>query len=295
MPSFTSATQSKLVVDDAYMQCEQVAKTHYENFTVASFFLPQNKRNHLFAIYAFCRLVDDLGDEYDGNRMEALQVCELELMKCYYGTPTHPYMIALQNTINMFNIPKEPFLKLIEANRMDQTNRRYTCYENLELYCQHSANPVGHIVLHVFGYHDEERLRLSDYTCTALQLTNFWQDVSKDFKMDRIYIPLKDMYHFGYSEKDLAQGISNDNFRNLMAFEVQRTRVMFQKGIKLLDTLDKNLKLDVALFNVGAMRILDAIEHQKYDVLTHRPTLTKTTKVWLSIITMLKLKLLNRI
>ena len=178
---------------------------------------------------------------------------------------------------------------------MDQSIQRYTSYENLELYCQHSANPVGHIVLHVFGYRDKERLRLSDYTCTALQLTNFWQDISKDFKMNRIYIPLEDMYHFGYSEKDLAQGISNDNFRNLMAFEVQRTRSLFQKGIKLLDSLDKNLKLDVALFNIGAMRILDDIERQKYDVLTHRPTLTKTTKIWLTITTLLKLKLFNKI
>ncbi len=110
MPSFPSAPQAKLVVDDAYIQCEQVAKTHYENFTVASFFLPQTKRKHLFAIYAFCRLVDDLGDEYDGNRMEALEVCETELMKCYHGTPTHPYMIALQNTINVLDIPREPFL-----------------------------------------------------------------------------------------------------------------------------------------------------------------------------------------
>lgn len=295
MPSFSSATQAKLVVDDAYIQCEQVAKTHYENFTVASFFLPQPKRKHLFAIYAFCRLVDDLGDEYDGNRMEALEVCETELMKCYYGTPIHPYMIALQNTINVLDIPREPFLKLIEANRMDQSNQRYTSYENLEMYCQHSANPVGHIVLHVFGYRDEERLRLSDYTCTALQLTNFWQDISKDFKMNRIYIPLEDMYYFGYSEKDLAHGISNDNFRDLMAFEVQRTRDLFKKGIKLLDTLDKNLKLDVALFSIGGMRILDAIERQKYDVLTHRPTLTKTTKVWLTITTLLKLKLFNKI
>ena len=153
----------------------------------------RDKRKHIFAVYAFCRFVDDLGDEYDGDRIEALDAWEREVNLCYEGTPRHPYMVAMQETVRAFDIPREPFVKLIEANRMDQVNVRYETYEDLEHYCRHSANPVGQMVLYVFGYRDEERHRLSGYTCTALQLANFWQDVARDYAMGRIYIPQEDM------------------------------------------------------------------------------------------------------
>ena len=281
--------------EQGFAGCEKLAKSHYENFTVGSWLLPADKRKHIYAVYAFCRFVDDLGDEYEGDRIQALDRWEEEVERCYHGTPRHPYMVALQETIASFDIPKEPFLKLIQANRMDQANTRYSTFEDLEHYCRHSANPVGHLVLYVCGHRDPERQQLSDYTCTALQLANFWQDVARDYEMGRVYIPLEDMSRYGYSEEELAQGSVNDRFRSLMAFEVKRARELFHQGLKLVDTLDGKLQLDVALFSLGGMNVLDAIERQDYDVLTRRPTLSRVEKLRLMLVTTLKLKLLGRV
>ena len=282
-------------LEEAYARCEKLAKTHYENFTVGSWFLPRDTRRHLYAIYAFCRSVDDLGDEFGGDRTEALDFWEQEIERCYEDTPRHAYMVALQQTIKTFDIPKEPFLKLVQANRMDQTTTRHPSYGDLDYYCQHSANPVGHLVLYVSGYRDPQRQRLSDYTCTALQLANFWQDVARDFAMGRVYIPQEDMARFGYSEDELAAGIVNQCFRDLMAFQVDRARDLFRKGLDLVDTLDGRIKLDVALFSLGGMKVLDAIEHQNHDVLTRRPQVSKAAKIRLMLQTMLKLSLLGRV
>ena len=295
MALLLSRTAPARTLEEAYAQCAQLARTHYENFTVGSWFLPAKSRKHLYAIYAFCRFVDDLGDEHQGDRLEALDAWERELLTCFEATPQHPYMIALQDTIRRFDIPREPFLRLIEANRMDQRNSRYATYEDLEHYCRHSANPVGHLVLYAFGYRDVERQRLSDYTCTALQLANFWQDVDRDYRMGRVYVPLEDLDRFGCSERDLAQGLATDGFREMMAFEVERTRALFRGGLKLVDTLDGRLKLDVALYALGGMKVLDAIEGQGYDVLSRRPTLSRAAKVRLMVGTALKLRLLGRI
>ena len=281
-------------VEGAYALCEKLARTHYENFTVGSWFIPKDQRKHLYAIYAFCRFVDDLGDEFQGDRVQALQFWEEQTRQCYGGTPTHPYMTALQETISTFEIPEEPFLKLIQANRMDQVNSRYQTYDDLDYYCQHSANPVGHLVLYVCGYRDSDRQRLSDYTCTALQLANFWQDVARDLAMGRIYIPSEDMSRFGYSEEQLAGGVVDNGFRNLMAFQVRRARDLFLKGMKLVDTIDGRIKLDIALFSLGGIKVLDAIERQGYDVLSRRPALSKLAKVRLMLGTILKLRLLGR-
>ena len=281
-------------LDEAYSRCEALARTHYENFTVGSWLLPREKRPHIYAIYAFCRFVDDLGDEYQGGRLKALEAWEQELARCYESRPHHPYMVAVQDTIQRFDIPQEPFLRLIEANRIDQTVARYATYEDLESYCQHSANPVGHLVLYVFGYRDGERQRLSDYTCTALQLANFWQDVERDYGMGRVYIPLEDIERFGYSEADLAERKPSRQFRELMAFEVERARELFRQGLGLVDTVDGRFKLDVALFSKGGMKVLDAIEAQGYDVLTNRPALSNASKMLLTLGTTIKIKLLGR-
>ena len=216
MESVLTARAPNLTADQAYALCARLAKTHYENFTVGSWLLPRDKRRHVYAIYAFCRSVDDLGDEHPGDRLAALDVWEEDLLRCYDGSPRHPYLVALQQTIGEFDIPRDPFLKLVEANRMDQAISRHPTYGDLEYYCQHSANPVGHLVLYVFGYRDAERQRLSDFTCTALQLANFWQDVSRDYGMGRIYLPLEDMERFGYTEDELARGVFTDGFRDLM-------------------------------------------------------------------------------
>ena len=285
---------ARVSLDEAYDRCARLARSHYENFTVASLFLPADKRRHFYAIYAFCRFVDDLGDEFQGDRLSALDYWRAETEACYSGAPSHPYMIALQDTIRAFDIPQEPFLRLIEANRMDQSVSRYPAYADLEYYCQHSANPVGRLVLYVCGYRDRERQRLSDYTCTALQLANFWQDVSRDYDKGRIYIPLDDMAAFGYSEDQLARREVTRNFRALMKFQVDRARDLFQKGLPLVDMVDDSLKLDIVLFSRGGMSVLDSIERQNYDTLSRRPVVGKARKMYLLLSTLLKLKLLGR-
>ena len=281
-------------MEEAYARCKTLARTHYENFTVGSWFLPRDTRKYFYSVYAFCRSVDDLGDEYPGDRMRALDIWQREITRCYNGNPHHPYMVALQDTIREFDIPIDPFLKLVQANRMDQTTNRFATFAELDHYCQHSATPVGHLVLYVSGYRDEHRQTLSDYTCTALQLVNFWQDVCRDFAMGRIYIPLEDMARFGYTEDELSRGVVNNAFRALMEFETERARDLFNKGLALVDTLDGQLKIDVALFSQGGMKVLDAIERQGYDVLSRRPTLSRAAKVRLMLSTTLRLKLLGR-
>ncbi|MCY4654123.1 MAG: squalene synthase HpnC [Dehalococcoidia bacterium] len=286
---------NRLSAHESYALCERLTKSHYENFSVASFLLLRERRKHFYAIYAYCRFVDDLGDEFDGDRLGALDYWQDETEACYYGEPSHPYMIALRETVHAFDIPKEPLFSLIDANRMDQSITRYPTYRDLEYYCQHSANPVGHLVLYICGYRDEERQRLSDYTCTALQLANFWQDVSRDFAKGRIYIPLEDMEAFDYTVEELARHEATDGFRRLMRFQVERARHLFEKGLPLVDMVGDRLKLDIALFSRGGMSVLDSIERQNYDVLGKRPVVGKGKKMQLLLSTLLKLKLLNRV
>jgi squalene synthase HpnC len=281
-------------LEEAYALCLRLARSHYENFTVASWLLPRDKVRHVAALYAFCRTVDDLGDEAEGDRLALLEAWEEDLRRCYTGTPHHPYLQALQATIHTFQIPITPFLKLIQANRLDQQYRRWPTYQDLLFYCDHSANPVGHLFLYLFGYRDEERQRLADATCTALQLTNFWQDVGRDWGKGRVYIPLEDMERFGYSVDDLARGVVNDAFRRLMAFEVERTRALFRKGLALVEKVEGIVRVDILLFSLGGMAVLDAIERQGYDTLTRRPVLSRARKAWLLLKALLWVKALGR-
>ena len=290
METLLSQDRPPVTAEEGYARCAELARTHYENFTVASWLLPRESRRDLHAVYAYCRTVDDLGDAHKGDRLVALGEWEADLRRCYDSKPAHPYMLALQETIRRHDIPPEPFLKLIEANRMDQRVSRYATYGDLDRYCRHSANPVGRLVLYVLGYRDEERQRLSDSTCTALQLANFWQDVARDHQMGRVYLPQEDIQRFGYSDEELAEGLVNDAFRGLMAFEVARARALFHDGLGLVGTLDGRFKLDVALFSRGGMAILDAIERQEYDVLSHRPTLSRAAKLRLLVATAVKVK-----
>jgi squalene synthase HpnC len=265
-------------LSDAFAYCQRVAVNHYENFTVGSWLLPRAIRRHVYAVYAFCRHVDDLGDEAPGERLTLLDDWQAELERCYHSAPRHPILVALQETIRCFAIPPQPFLKLIEANRMDQRTSRYPTFAELLNYCDHSANPVGHLFLYLFGYADAGRQGLADATCTALQLTNFWQDISIDLSKGRVYIPQEDMARFGYRDEDLQQGIVNDNFRALMAFEVGRTRELFAKGLGLLDVVDGRLKVDVKLFSLGGLAVLEALERNGYDVFRRRPRLSRWRK-----------------
>ena len=265
-------------VEDAFAICERLARTHYENFSLGTRLLPADLRPHFYSVYAFCRGVDDLGDEVAGDRAALLDSWEAELRACYAGEPRHPYFMALQTTIAEFDIPQEPFLRLIEANRRDQTVNRYPDFDSLLDYCDHSADPVGRIVLYVFGHREPELHELSDHTCTALQLTNFWQDVARDYAMDRIYLPESTMQEFGTSEDDIAAGTATPGFRAALKYEVERARGMFRDGTPLIERVVKPARVDIALFTAGGLAVLRTIERQDYDVLSKRPSLGKLGK-----------------
>lgn len=265
--------------DGAFRTCEALARSHYENFSVATRLLPAHLRKHFYSVYAFCRGVDDLGDEAQGDRLAQLDGWEGQLRLSYSGTPTHPYFVALQETIERFDIPQSLFLKIIEANRRDQRARRHPDYPALLDYCDHSANPVGRIVLHLFGHKEPGLHRLSDHTCTALQLANFWQDVARDYAVGRIYLPLSDMAEFGVTEEMVSARDATPEFRRLMRFEVDRARALFKLGYPLARMVVRPARIDVALFTAGGLAVLKAIERQDYDVLRARPVVPKRTKV----------------
>jgi squalene synthase HpnC len=264
---------------EAYAYCRNVALGHSENFSVVSWLLPRALRPHMYAVYAFCRGTDDLGDEAEGDRLALLDQWEADLRRCYDGTPRDIRLVALQRTMRKFDIPPEPFLRLIEANRRDQTVVRYRTFDDLLDYCAHSANPVGRMVLYVFGYRDEERQQLSDATCTALQLANFWQDVSVDLGKGRVYIPLEDIERFGYSEAELLARQQSQAFRRLMAFEVARTRDYFREGLALIPRVSGRLRIDLRLFSLGGLAVLDEVERVNYGVLSRRPSLSKARRL----------------
>jgi squalene synthase HpnC len=189
--------------------------------------------------------------------------------------------VALRDTVRGFEIPQHEFSDLLSAFRQDQTVTRFASFDDVLGYCHYSANPVGHLVLYLCGYRDAERQKLADYTCTALQLANFWQDVAVDYQKGRIYLPLDSMTKFGVSESDIANGKPTPQFRALLKFEVERARDWFQHGLPLAKMVDRSLALDIELFSRGGLAILDAIERQNYDVLTRRPVISKPRKLWL--------------
>ena len=264
--------------ESAFRACEDLARSHYENFSVGTRLIPKDLRRHFYSVYAFCRGVDDLGDEAKSDQLALLDEWERQLRLCYEGTPDHVYFKALQVTVEKFEIPPEPFLKLIEANRRDQRIKRHPDYQELLEYCDHSANPVGRLVLYAFGHREPELHALSDYTCTALQLANFWQDVARDYSIGRIYLPQSDMAEYGVGEDVIERRAASPEFRRLMQFEVDRTKDLFRRGYALVTRVIKPARIDIALFTAGGLSILKAIERQDYDVLTRRPTLSKVGK-----------------
>ncbi len=266
---------------EAQEYCRRLARSHYENFSVASWFLPAPLRQHFFNIYAYCRISDDLGDEV-GDRAASLQLLdqwETELNACYEGHPRHPVFVALAETVRKFEIPKHEFSDLLSAFRQDQSISRYETFNDLLGYCRYSANPVGHLVLYLCGCRDSERQLLSDYTCTALQLANFWQDVSADFAKGRIYLPLEDLRRFGISEEVIRDDENTSTFREMLKFEVERAREWFLQGLPLVTKVDRALATDIELFSRGGQEILNAIERQDYAVLGRRPVISKSRKL----------------
>jgi len=272
-------------LDEARAWCKRLAESHYENFHVASWFLPKVLRPHFHAIYAYCRVSDDLGDEV-GTAAQALALLDLwgrELDACYEGRARHPVFVALAETIRACSIPKEPFADLLTAFRQDQTVTRYSTMEDVLGYCHYSANPVGRLVLYACGEANEERFRLSDATCSALQLANFWQDVRVDYRKGRVYIPQADMRRFGVTDETIAQGVATPEFRALMRYEVDYARMLFEQGLPLIGMVGRELALDLDLFSRGGLEILRAIERRDYDVLSGRPAISKSTKFKLAL------------
>lgn len=274
------AMSRQYTAEEARAYTRWLATHHYENFHVVSFLLPKRLHQDFYNVYSFCRWADDLGDEI-GDTAESLRLLDWwngELDALYEGRAQHPVFVSLLPTIERYGIPKQPFADLIRAFVQDQSVTRYRNWEELDGYCRNSANPVGRLVLYLGGYSDAARQRLSDYTCTALQFANFWQDVTVDLLKDRIYIPLDVMARHGYTEADLFARRYTPAFREVMREIVERARGLFLQGLPLVQMVDRRLSLDIDLFNRGGMRVLDKIERQDYNVLAARPAISKAER-----------------
>jgi squalene synthase HpnC len=238
-----------------------------ENFPVASLLFPRAVRPHLRAIYGFARLVDILGDELEGDRLAALDELEGELAACYEGEPTWAVMRELQPTIRARDLPREPFLRLIEANRIDQRVSEYETWADLRRYCVHSADPVGRLVLGVLDRTEPKLVELSDDVCTGLQLVNFLQDVPRDLALGRVYLPAEDLRGFGVTE--LAE--PNEPLRHLLAFEAERARGLLASGEDLRRGLGGRTGRAVAVFARGGLAALEALKRADWDIFNGRP------------------------
>jgi squalene synthase HpnC len=249
-----------------------MAKAAHENFPVASRLLPGDQREHLLAIYGFARLVDDIGDEAPGDRLALLDWLEAEVERLYdEGEPEHPLMRRLAGTVRTCRLSPEPLRALIAANRQDQAVQEYETIDDLLAYCELSANPVGRLVLEVFGAATPDRVRLSDAVCSGLQLTEHWQDVAEDLARGRVYLPAQDMRRFGCTRDDLATPSAGPPVRRLLAFEVARARQLLDAGAPLVRRLRGRPALAVAAFVAGGRAALDAIARADHDVLGRRP------------------------
>ena len=260
---------------EAYSYCESIVRKNKENFTVGSWLLPKKLRPHLFALYAYCRHTDNLGDELEGDSRPLLHKWSEELERCWFDNPSHPILVALQHTIEQHQLSRQPFKDLIEANVIDQVKMRYETFDDLLRYCKLSANPVGRIVMEISGYDDPKALLYADAICTALQLSNFWQDVYRDFQIGRIYLPMEDMEMFKVKEFDLEFCNSSSQMKELMEYQVERTKSYFKEGLNLLSMVDCKLRFDLALFSFGGMEVLKLIEDQSFDVLSKRVVITR--------------------
>jgi phytoene synthase len=267
-------------LEAAYAACRRLARRHYENFPVASHFVPRDKRDALAAIYAFARCADDFADEdrdkgavKPEERLQRLTDWRQKLQDCYLGHADDPVFVALGEAARQFQLSRKHFEDLLCAFELDVRVNRHADFSSLLAYCSCSANPVGRLVLELFGHRDAALVALSDDICTALQLTNFWQDVAVDLEGDRVYLPLEDLARFEYSLDDLRAARVDERWRRLLAFELERTREMFARGRSLTEAVATSLRLQLRLTWLGGMRILDKIEEAEYDVFRSRPSL----------------------
>ncbi len=270
-------------LDQSLAYTRWLATHHYENFQVVSFLLPKRLHQDFYNVYSFCRWADDLGDEI-GDTAESLRLLKWwreELHAMYAGAATHPVFVALEGTAARHQLPIAPFDDLITAFEQDQTVTRYANFGELFRYCRYSANPVGRLVLALCGYRDAARAELSDATCTALQLANFWQDVTVDWAKDRVYLPLDLLARHGSSVDAIATRTFDQNFRAAMKEAVEVARGLFIKGLPLAGQVDRRLAIDLELFSRGGMKVLEKIERQDYNVLAARPAISKVERVGL--------------
>jgi squalene synthase HpnC len=268
-------------LEEALAYSRWLATHHYENFHVVSFLLPKRLHQDFYNVYAFCRWADDLGDEI-GDAAESLRLLEwwrAELDAMYEGRAQHPVFVALMGTAKRYGIPKQPFADLISAFVQDQSVNRYRDWDELFAYCRCSANPVGRLVLYLCGYTDARRQQLSDATCTALQLANFWQDVTVDLLKDRLYIPVSVLERHGCAVENVYARRFTPAFREAMRESVEKARGLFLEGLPLVGMLDRRLAVDIDLFSRGGLRVLEKIEQQGYNVLAARPAISKLERV----------------
>jgi squalene synthase HpnC len=265
----------------SYRYCVRLARSHPENFFIGSLFLPRGKRRHLAAVYAYARLADDIadGDLPTADKLAGLDCWEERLDGCLRGVSMHPVFVALGETIRECGLPVEPLRDLLQAFRYDAAFRPFATFEDLLGYCRNSANPVGRLVLSLFGYRDEELWRLSDHICTALQLTNFWQDLGVDLPRGRLYLPLEDLERFGVSRRALESDSRPTPPRDLVRFEVERTRELFARGLPLAERVSRRVGREVRMFASGGLTILDRLEQGGYSPVEHRPRLTARDKL----------------
>ena len=270
--STSSATTDSASLEAAYQFCARLARSHYENFTIASWLMPAAMRKHMYAIYAYARIADDFADEDRDPRK--LDEWERQLNLAYAGSPRHPVFVALADTVQRFDIPREPLADLLVAFRSDLHFDGFETIDDLLGYSRYSANPVGRLVLYLFGYRDPERQRLSDLICSGLQLANFWQDVAIDLEKGRIYLPRRDMAQFGVTAEDLASGVLDGKFIALLKHEVGGARAMLVAGGELARLVDRRLRRDILMFAGGGLAILRGIEDAGCDVFRRRPKLS---------------------
>ncbi len=273
-------------VAEAFAYCERMARSHYENFPVGSILVPKRLRRHVCSIYAFARVADDLADEgyetgewTEARRLAELDAWERRLEDALAGRADHPVLLALAETMRELALPPALFRDLLSAFRQDVVRRRYESFEQVLDYCVRSANPVGRLILLLFGHRDEERQRLSDAICTGLQLANFWQDVEVDIRKDRVYLPLDEMRRFGVAVDDLRARRFTPAYASLLRFQVERTRSFFEAGRALPARVRGRLAVELRLTWLGGMRILERIEEMGYNTLDARPRITSTDKI----------------
>jgi squalene synthase HpnC len=269
-------------LQDAQKYCEKIAKAHYENFIITNHFTPVEVRQHIQNVYAFCRYGDDLGDDAPfppEQRMQLLKAWLEDLRIAHKdhwsGQPQHPILIALAHTSKIYNIPIEPYEKLITAFMWDQERLQYSTWKELQEYCIHSADPVGHLFLYVYGHDDEELRNISDATCTALQLANHWQDIRRDLAQGRRYVPLETMEKYKYTTEDYNKMVYDERWISILKHEVDRAQALFDQGKTLWTKVDPHLAVDLEMFTLGGEEILKSIRKQKYNTWSKRPKVSK--------------------